>query len=66
MVVETFGTIFIQDVDAEAEADSKEKEQFKVDCSVVILQQLFDGPGLAEKISKELGKYNELYIMSYS
>jgi hypothetical protein len=50
------GAFYVQDIDAEEGKGDKDKQEFKQETLTLILSHLFDGPGLAEKISKELGK----------
>jgi hypothetical protein len=50
------GAFYVQDIDAEEGEGDKDKEEFKQETLTLILSHLFDGPGLAEKLSKELGK----------
>lgn len=53
-IVDILDTLWVQDIDAEEE--SGDKAEFKQGCLSLVLEQLFDSTGMAEKVSSELGK----------
>jgi hypothetical protein len=56
-VNEIIGGLYVPDVDAEEASDDKDKKEFEQDCLSFIMGELFDQAGLAEAISKELGRF---------
>jgi len=52
-IINILDTLYVQDIDAEEE--SGDKAEFKQECLSLVLEQLFDSAGMAEKVSSELG-----------
>lgn len=57
MITSIIEDLFVQDIDAEEGSGEKDKEEFKEDCLKLIMEHLFDGAGLAERILHALGEY---------
>jgi hypothetical protein len=55
-ITDILDSLYVQDIDADEESGNKEKIEFQQECLTVVLEQLFDLAGMAEKISSELGK----------
>lgn len=55
-IVDILSALYVQDVDAEEESRSKDKEDFKQDCLTLVLGHLFDVVGMSERVSTELGE----------
>ena len=54
-IIDILDSIYVQDIDADESGD-KEKVEFKQECLTLVLGQMFDSAGMAEKVSSELGK----------
>jgi hypothetical protein len=59
-VIDILDGLYVQGIDAEEESGSKDKDEFKQDCLALVLEQLFDEAGMAQRISLELGEYTRV------
>jgi hypothetical protein len=59
-VIDILDGLYVQDIDAEEESGSKDKDEFKQDCLALVLEQLFDEAGMAQRIPLELGEYTRV------
>jgi hypothetical protein len=56
-VTSIIGGLYVEDIDAEEGEGDKDKEEFERDCLTIVLQQMFGEPGMADRISKDLGMF---------
>jgi hypothetical protein len=64
-VIDIMNGLYVQDIDAEEDMASKNKTEFKQECLTLVLEQLFDSAGMAERISSELGQSTFYTNQSY-
>lgn len=58
IIVDIIADLYVQDVDADEDIGSKDKEDFKQDFLAVVFAQLFDEAGMSQRFSLELGISN--------
>ena len=54
-IIGILDAFYVQDIDSDEESRCKEKAEFKQECLNLVLEQMFDSAGTAEKVSFELG-----------